>query len=70
MLLAATALNLATCPLSQPLELDYTRRTIEERVLQGTASPQIIIRLGWAPISSPDLPETPRLKVDQVLSYR
>ena len=69
-LLAATSLNLASCPLSQPLEVDYTRRSIEERVLESAASPQIIIRLGWAPISSPDLAATPRLKLDEVLSFR
>jgi hypothetical protein len=58
-LLTATALGLATCPLSQPLEIGATRRTLRDDVLEGTLSPQIVLRIGWPPVGPP-LPATPR----------
>jgi hypothetical protein len=58
-LLTATTLGLATCPLSQPLEIGATRRTLRDDVLSGTLCPQIVLRLGWAPVGPP-LPATPR----------
>lgn len=69
-LLSATAVKLAGCTLSQPLEVETTRRMITEEVLGGTATPQVIVRLGWAPVSSPDLPATPRRPVRDVLTVR
>jgi hypothetical protein len=65
-LLHATELGLATCPLSQPLEIGSTRRVLRDRVLGGTLSPQIVIRVGWAP-SGPPLPATPRRPVDETI---
>jgi hypothetical protein len=46
-LLLATDYGLATCPLSQPLEIGATRRTLRDEVLGGTLSPQLVLRLGW-----------------------
>jgi nitroreductase len=63
-LLHATRLGLATCPLSQPLEVGQTRRTIRDRVLGGTLSPQLVVRVGWAPTGPPP-PATPRRPVDE-----
>ena len=51
--------SLATCPLSQPLEIGATRRTLRDDVLSGTLSPQIVLRLGWPPVGPPP-PATPR----------
>jgi nitroreductase len=47
-LLAATELGLASCPLSQPLEIADVRHMVRDKVLDGMAEPQLIIRLGWA----------------------
>jgi nitroreductase len=58
-LLTATTLGLATCALSQPLEIGSTRRTLRDDVLGGTLSPQLILRLGWPP-TGPSLPATRR----------
>ena len=58
-LLTATTLGLATCPLSQPLEIGATRRVLRDDVLDGTLSPQLILRLGWPPVG-PSLPATLR----------
>lgn len=67
-LLHATALGLATCPLSQPLEVETTRRALGRRVLDDTLTPQLLLRVGWAP-PGPHPPATPRRAVDDVLSW-
>ncbi|HWO65033.1 MAG TPA: NAD(P)H nitroreductase [Umezawaea sp.] len=69
-LLAATDFRLATCPLSQPLEITATRDLLREQVLDGVAFPQLVIRVGWAPVSGEPLPATPRRDVDDVLDVR
>jgi len=58
-LLTATTLGLASCPLSQPLEIGSTRRMLRDDVLESTLSPQLVLRLGWPPVG-PSLPATPR----------
>ncbi|MFL6123629.1 Acg family FMN-binding oxidoreductase, partial [Actinophytocola sp.] len=58
-LLTATDLGLATCPLSQPLEVADTRATIRDQLLDGAAHPHLILRVGWAPTSAPPLPRSP-----------
>jgi nitroreductase len=68
-LLAATELGLASCPLSQPLEIADTRRRVRDDVLNGTDEPQLVIRLGWAPTAAAPLPTTPRRKIDDVIVY-
>ncbi|MGH4012043.1 MAG: Acg family FMN-binding oxidoreductase [Pseudonocardiaceae bacterium] len=67
-LLAATDLRLATCPLSQPLEIGTTRAWLRDRVLDGAASPQMVLRVGWASTGDESLPFTPRRAIDDVLS--
>ncbi|WP_300007551.1 NAD(P)H nitroreductase [Pseudonocardia sp.] len=62
-LLHATQLGLASCPLSQPFEVASTRATLREEVLGGTLSPQLVLRVGWAP-AGPPLPPTPRRALD------
>jgi nitroreductase len=69
-LLGATELGLASCPLSQPLEIADTRRMIRDDVLDGAAVPQLVIRLGWAPTSASPLPCTPRRDVHDVIEFR
>ncbi|WP_214401441.1 Acg family FMN-binding oxidoreductase [Pseudonocardia lacus] len=65
-MLHATRLGLATCPLSQPLEVGETRIVVRDRVLGGTLSPQLVLRVGWAPGGKP-LPATPRRAVDDTI---
>ena len=62
-LLRATELGLASCPLSQPLEVSATRLRLRDEVLGGTASPQVVLRLGWPHWGTP-LPITPRRAID------
>ena len=65
-LLRATELGLASCPLSQPLEVSTTRLRLREEVLGGTASPQVVLRVGWPHWGTP-LPITPRRAVDDFI---
>lgn len=65
-LLEATRLGFASCPLSQPLEVGHTRVVLRDSVLGGTLSPQIVIRVGW-PGSEAPLPPTPRRPVDDTI---
>lgn len=66
-LLAATDFRLATCPLSQPVEVADVRRALRDDVLDGVAHPQILIRVGWAPVGGEPLPATPRRPLSEVL---
>jgi nitroreductase len=66
-LLQATRMGLASCPLSQPLEVASTRRLLRDEVLGGTLSPQLVLRLGY-PQPSP-LPATPRRLVNEIIHY-
>jgi len=60
---AATELGLATCLLSEPLEVGTTRLTLRDEVLDGKVSPQLMLRVGWAPAGDP-LPPTPTCRRD------
>jgi nitroreductase len=66
-LLTATTLGLATCPLSEPLEVSDTRTAIRAEVLGDSGYPQLIIRIGWAATSSEPVPATPRRSLDEVV---
>ena len=67
--LTATDLGLATCPLSQPLEMSDMRATIREQVFDGAASPQLILRVGWAPTSAPALAQSPVRRTEDTVDY-
>ncbi|GAA3873781.1 NAD(P)H nitroreductase [Saccharothrix violaceirubra] len=65
-LLEATAAGLATCPLSQALEVDETRDRVRRRVLHDTLCPQIVVRVGWPAFNADPLPPTPRRPPSEV----
>ena len=67
-LLTAASIGLASCPLTQPLEVVKTRAFIQDELLGGTWTPQVLVRVGWLPLSLPPLPETPRRRFDDVLT--
>jgi nitroreductase len=69
-LLEATAAGLATCPISQPLEVVETRELVRDQVLGGSTCPQLVIRVGWAAFNADPLPATPRRPVIDVLSHQ
>ncbi|AQA06740.1 NAD(P)H nitroreductase [Mycobacterium sp. MS1601] len=66
-LLTATALGLSSCPLTEPLEIDSTREAVRSLVLGGDGFPQMLLRVGWAPLNADPLPATPRRPLAEVL---
>jgi len=66
-LLTATALGLSSCPLTEPLELDGTRDTVRAMALDGDGFPQMLLRVGWAPLGADPLPATPRRALTDVV---
>ncbi len=68
-LLEATMAGFATCTLTHMIELESSRRII--RALTGTShQPQLLIRIGSVPASSPPPPPTPRRPLSDVLEFR
>jgi nitroreductase len=65
-LLTATALGLASCPVTEPLEITETREAVRSEVLGNDGYPQMLLRIGWAPINSDPLPATPRRPLTEV----
>ena len=59
-LLTATSLGLATCPVTEPLEIAATRELVRCDVFGTGGYPQMLLRVGWAPINADPLPPTPR----------
>ncbi|TDP31846.1 Acg family FMN-binding oxidoreductase [Nocardia ignorata] len=67
LLLTATGIGLATCLLTEPLEVGSQRARLRDELLSGTAYPQAFVRVGWAPTSAGLPPETPRRPVEELL---
>ncbi len=65
-LLTATALGLSTCPLTEPLEIETTRQAVRSIVLGDDGYPQMLLRIGWAPINADPLPATPRRPLEDM----
>ena len=66
-LLTATALGLASCPVTEPLEVADTRAAVQEDVFGGSGYPQMLLRVGWAPVNAEPLPATPRRPLEDVV---
>jgi nitroreductase len=65
-LLTATEMGLATCPITEPLEIESTRAAIRTDVLGDDSYPQMLLRIGWAPVNADPLPATPRRALSEV----
>jgi nitroreductase len=59
-LLSATSMGLASCPVTEPLEVAETRDVVRADVFGNGSYPQMLLRVGWAPINADPLPSTPR----------
>ncbi len=69
MLLRATMSGLASCPLTGPLEIAETRDAVQCEVFADQASPQMLLRIGWAPRDAEPLPLTPRRPIQEIVEY-
>jgi len=67
-LLTCTSLGLSSCPVSEPLEIAETREAIRSEVFGDSDYPQMMLRIGWAPVGADPLPSTPRRPLDEVVS--
>ncbi|MDN4175392.1 hypothetical protein QWY28_20670 [Nocardioides sp. SOB77] len=65
--LRATTERLSVVPLSQVVEVEETREALRHQVLDGSAHPQLVVRIGWQEIARSTLPRAPRRDVDDVL---
>lgn len=68
LLLTATAQGLASCPITEPLELTETREAVREDVFGSVEYPQMLLRVGWAPVNADPLPATPRWPLSDVVT--
>jgi nitroreductase len=59
-LLSATAMGLASCPVTEPLEIPETREAVRADVFGTSGHPQMLLRIGWAAVNADPLPVSPR----------
>ncbi|ACC41921.1 MULTISPECIES: Acg family FMN-binding oxidoreductase [Mycobacterium] len=68
-LLTATAMGLASCPVTEPLEIAETRESVRTDVFGNNDYPQMLLRVGWAPINADPLPSTPRRPLAEIVEW-
>ena len=68
-LLSATAIGLASCPVTEPLEIAETRHLVGDDVFGRSGHPQMMVRIGWAPVNADPLPATPRRPLSDVVDW-
>lgn len=68
-LLTATSLGLASCPVTEPLENPATRAEVRDGIFGGSDYPQMLLRVGWAPINADPLPATPRRDLSEFVDW-
>jgi nitroreductase len=68
-LLTATAMGLVSCPVTEPLEIAETRETLRSDVFGADGYPQMLLRVGWAPINADPLPSTPRRPLADIVEW-
>lgn len=64
--LTATAMGLASCPLTEPLTDTRSRLGLACEVFDGEAHPQVLIRLGLPPVDGTPPPLTNRKPVNEI----
>lgn len=68
-LLTATSMGLASCPVTEPLEITETREEVRTDIFGDRGYPQMLLRVGWAPINADPLPSTPRRDLSDVVEW-
>ena len=69
-LLSATAMGLASCPVTEPLEIPETREAVRADVFGTSGHPQMLLRIGWAAVNADPLPATPRRPLSDIADWR
>ncbi len=68
-LLTATSMGLASCPVTEPLETAETREVVRSDIFGDSDYPQMLLRVGWAPINADPLPATPRRELSDFVEW-
>jgi Nitroreductase family len=68
-LLTATSMGLASCPVTEPLEIAETREEVHCDIFGGTNHPQMLLRVGWAAVNADPLPATPRRELAEFVEW-
>lgn len=68
-LLSATALGLASCPVVEPLETAETRDALQSNLFGIVGSPQMLVRIGWPLVDADPLPSPPRRPLSDVCEW-
>lgn len=68
-LLTATSMGLVGCPVTEPLELADTRAAVRSNIFGDRDFPQMLLRVGWAPINADPLPPTPRRELSEFVEW-
>jgi nitroreductase len=69
-LLTATSTGLASCPVTEPLETPETRAAVRADIFGDSSHPQMLLRVGWAPINADPLPATPRRELSDFVEWK
>lgn len=68
-LLTATSMGLASCPVTEPLEVADTREAVRTEIFGASSYPQMLLRVGWSPINADPLPSTPRRELSDFVEW-
>jgi nitroreductase len=68
-LLTATSMGLSSCPVTEPLETADTREAVRSDIFGDSNYPQMLLRVGWAPINADPLPSTPRRELADFVEW-
>jgi nitroreductase len=68
-LLTATSMGLSSCPVTEPLEIAETRDMVRAEIFGDSNHPQMLLRVGWAPINADPLPATPRRELSDFVEW-
>jgi nitroreductase len=68
-LLTATTLGLASCPITEPLEISEIRDEVRSDVFGTSGYPQMLLRVGWPLVNAEPLPATPRRPLSDVVTW-
>jgi hypothetical protein len=69
LLLTATSRGLASCPVTEPLEVAATRAAVRSDIFGNTGYPQMLLRVGWPAINADPLPSTPRRELSDFVEW-
>jgi hypothetical protein len=60
--------GLANCPITEPLGIAQTHEAVRGDVFDDDHFPQMLLRIGWAPVNADPLPATPRRPLSQTVT--